>query len=499
MAIGQVTGDSADAKLVSEVSAAVGPLMELGVTGLKRSAGYVDEEFLPQLRGRKAVQVYREMAENDPLIGAMLFSIENLLNQVVWRVEPAGKTPADAKAAKFLESCMDDMSETWSSFVSEALSCLVYGWSMHEIVYKRRVSAWAKDPREQSKHSDNLIGWRKLPIRGQDTLFKWVFDDPGDTVGMVQLAPPLYKQTTIPMTKALLFRNRPRKNNPEGTSLLRNSYRPWFYLKRIQEMESIGVERDLAGLPVAKVPAEYLRAKQGTEMYKTVESFRKMIRSLRRNEQEGVIFPTAYDQDTKQPLYSLELLGGGGGRAFNTDGIIQRYEQRILMTVLADFIMVGHGTTGSYSMHVDKTGIFRNALRSIMGQIVEVMNRVAVPRLFLANGWKPESLPKFATEDVDAPDLGQLSQFMSSMASLGLTWFPDGDMERFVRQAARLPNLSDEEYEQQEKAGQTKQDAAFLQNMTEYLQAKMQAETPMQPQVPGQVPGQAPAGQPQGA
>ena len=33
------------------------PFLELGATGLRRAAGYLDEEFLPQLRGRKGVEL----------------------------------------------------------------------------------------------------------------------------------------------------------------------------------------------------------------------------------------------------------------------------------------------------------------------------------------------------------------------------------------------------------------------------------------------------------
>jgi hypothetical protein len=47
--------------LTGEVKAKASPMIELGTTGLKRSAGYINEEFLPALKGRKAIQVFREM------------------------------------------------------------------------------------------------------------------------------------------------------------------------------------------------------------------------------------------------------------------------------------------------------------------------------------------------------------------------------------------------------------------------------------------------------
>jgi hypothetical protein len=122
-----------------EIPQRVSPLVELGVTGLKRTAGYIDEEFLPALRGRKAVKVYREMSTNDSMVGALLFAIDKLIREVEWKVVPADQTPDNANAAEFLESCMNDMSHSWDDFIGEVLSMLAYGWSWHEIVYKRRL------------------------------------------------------------------------------------------------------------------------------------------------------------------------------------------------------------------------------------------------------------------------------------------------------------------------------------------------------------------------
>jgi hypothetical protein len=462
------------------------PFMELGATGLKRSGGYLDEEFLPQLRGRKAVQVYKEMSENDPLVGALIFTVDRLLRNVEWRVEPAGKSKEDKDAAKLVETCMEDMSHTWGDFISEVLSSLVYGWSWHEIVYKRRVSPWEKDPTKKSQFTDNMVGWRKMPIRAQETLLRWVFDESGDCIAMTQLAPPHYKTTVLPMDRSLLFRYRHHKGSPEGMSMLRNAYRPWYMKKRLEEFEAVGVERDLAGLPIVKLPAEFLRAAPGSDQAKTVEAFKRMVKSVRRDEQEGIVFPMAYDQDTKQPLYSFELLGGGGGRAFNTDGIIKRYEERILMTVLADFIMVGHQQTGSYSLHTDKTGIFRTSLNSIAESIADTLNRHAIPRLFLANGWKPANLPKIVPSDVDSPDITQLASFMQSMAGTGVTWFPDPTLENFVRDAARLPKLDEDEQERLRQMQLRSEATRFAQANSEYVQAKQMLTQSMMGQMPEQ-------------
>lgn len=469
--------EASDRDAMAEVQRVTSPLWmdELGVTGLKRSAGYVDEEFLPHLKGRKGVQVYREMGDNDPITGALLFAITQLLRGIDWPVIPGGKSKDDAKAAKLVETSMEDMSSSWDDTIMEILSCLQYGWAWHEIVYKRRMGPWQSDGRHRSKYSDGLVGWRKMPIRAQETLQRWVFDESGDVRAMVQLAPPSYQTRVLPIERSLLFRFGHHKGNPEGRSILRNSYRPWYYKKRLEEFESVGVERDLAGLPMVTVPSEYLRAARGTDQAKMVDAMRKMVRSIRRNEQEGLVFPASYDADTKQPLFKMELLTSGGARQHDTNALIQRYETRQLMTVLADFILVGHqGSGGTYNLHVDKTGIFRDALNAVATSIAEVFNRHAIPRLFAANGWKPDALPQIKPGNVDAPDLGQLSQFLTATAGLGFNWGPDTDMERYLRHAAGLPDIPEDAIATNRKYARMEEAARFAETQTRYMAARSQ-------------------------
>jgi hypothetical protein len=119
-------------------------------------------------------------------------------------VREAGNSADDIKAAEFVYSCMSDMDDSWTDFISEVLSFLTFGRSYHEIVYKRRMGNTHR-PDMRSKYDDGLIRWRKLPIRSQDTLFEWVYDESDNLLGMVQCAPSLYEQILIPMTKELHF------------------------------------------------------------------------------------------------------------------------------------------------------------------------------------------------------------------------------------------------------------------------------------------------------
>lgn len=451
-----------------EVKVSAGLMEEIGDTGLKRSAGVIDEEFLPALRGRKAIKVFKEMSLNDPTVGSLLFAIEQLLRQVEWTVVSDDQTPEGQEATEFVESCMDDMSHTWGDMVAEIISFITYGWSWHEIVYKKRVGPWEKDPSRRSKHTDGRYGWRKIPIRSQETFLRWVFDEDGGVRALVQMPPPSYSQRTVPIERSLLFRARHSKGSPEGISLLRNAYRPWFFKKRLEEFEAIGVERDLAGMPVARVPSDYIQAPKGSNKHRTYQAFKKMVQNVRRDEHEGLVIPKEVDPDTKQDLFDFELMSSGGARTFDTNALITRYEQRILMTVLADFIMLGSNQTGSYAMHVDKTGIFRAALNAMANVIADTFNRHAIPRLFEVNGWKPDHLPKIKPSNVDPPNLTELAGFMSQMSALGMSFFPDPDLEKYLRNTAHLPELPEEIMEM-------RREMADQQNMQQMMQQSMEA------------------------
>ena len=66
---------------------------------------------------------------------------------------------------------MFDMQEqSWDDFISEVLSELIYGFSVHEIVYKVRRGPMERDLKFRSQFTDGKIGWQELPRVAQSTL-----------------------------------------------------------------------------------------------------------------------------------------------------------------------------------------------------------------------------------------------------------------------------------------------------------------------------------------
>lgn len=427
-------------------------MKEYGSIGQRRYAGIFSEEFMRELQGKRGIEVFREMSENDDVCGAIIYVLETLIRQSSWSVQPGGSTAKDKECAEFVESCMNDMQDTWTDTISEILSFLAFGWSYHEIVYKRRIGN-SRDPRQNSRYTDGLIGWQKLPIRAQETLYRWEYDDNDNLLGMTQLPPPRFVMATIPIEKALHFKTKSRKNNPEGRSILRTAYRDWYFKRRFQEIEGMGIERDLAGLPVLQPPEHIdIWNLDDPAMLTIFQRAETIVRNVRRDSTEGLVLPFGW---------TFQLAASGGKRQFDTNAIIERYDTRIAMTVMADFILLGHQQVGSFALSSDKTELFSMALGAYLDIICEVFNNQAIPRLIGMNAEHFSGITEYPTlthGDVETPNLQELSAYIKELTGCGVI-LPDEGLEDYVREVANLPERMEAQQFDQEARRQQRQQA----------------------------------------
>jgi hypothetical protein len=432
---------------------------EIGQTGLRQYSGWVREEFLPQLQGRQAARVYREMLDNNATIGAMIFAITQTMRKIEWRVKPADESPEALAEAQFADSLRFDMSHTWEDFIAEALSMLAYGYAPHEIVYKRRLGP-KPDPlpneegteQASSLFSDGRIGIRKLPIRGQDTVIKWFFGPNGAILGLTQ-QPYTGGLTDIPIEKMLLFRPSAHKQNPEGRSMLRNCYRSWYFLKRFEEEEAIFYER-MSGVPCMFVPQELMDAAAAGDANAVaqVNAYKKLVTNTKIGEQMGLLLPSntwpnSAGAQGSTRMFEFQLITPQGrGQRVDSDTIISRHRLDMLMSVMADFIALGHASHGTQSLAENKVDMFFQAIEGWINTIAAVLNRYLLPRIWALNALDPKLMPEYIPDLAQRIDIAAMSDFVLKLAQAGMQMFPDEDLENYLRNAAGMPDIDDTAY-----------------------------------------------------
>lgn len=411
-------------------------LVEMGRTGLTRFGGYISEEWLPELQGRKGAEVYKRMADSDAIVGGYLFAIKEIAKSVPWFAVPANSSDEGQKDARYLESCIYDMSTPWPSTQDEILSMLTFGWGYFEKVFKIRRGPRQKDPRFHSQYKDGHIGWAKWAPRAQESLNEWIYDEDTDTlIGMSQIPAPDYQERRIPLSKALHFVTTSSKGNPEGRSPLRNARRSCYMKTQIEDLEGIGIERDLVGYPTLYIPLEVFEQKtdKAAEAY---NDFMNVISNIRRDEAEGILLPAVFDANGNR-LYEFKLLSSSGTRQFDTSRIITRYDGRIALTVMAGFLLLGQQNQGSYALSETMSKMFYQSLMSLLDNIAETINTQAVPELFELNGWERDELPYLAHGKAEPTNLEALGNFLGRLTDMGMVL--DDRLENHLRGIADMP------------------------------------------------------------
>lgn len=435
----------------------------LGVAGQNvHNGNFRADEFLRDLKGRAAVKKYREMRDNDSTIGAVMFSAEQMLRDVEINVKPADDSDEAKKEQEFVESVLDDMEHSLDDHIAEALSFLSYGFAWFEVVYKRRQGS-NKDLKKKSKHNDDRIGIRKLACRSPWTIDRFdVEHKTGDILGIYQNTGFATGEHYIPSRKSIYYRTTTINGDPSGRSILRNAYTSYEYLNNMQSIEAVGVERELAGIPVARVPAEYLSPDATNSQTTFRNELETILRDVKFNEQGFIILPsdTYPDKDgspTNERLVDVELMSSSGTRNIDIAPIITRYQHCIARSVLSEFIMLGAGSNGSYAMSKSKTDLFLRGLESFITQLVDTMNKQLIEPLWELNSLDPKVMPKLVAGDVAPHDLKELGSYLRNLNGADINLADQHDIVDALLHNAELPKLDRTQYE--ESRGEAKEAA----------------------------------------
>jgi hypothetical protein len=236
----------------------------------------------------------------------------------------------------------------------------------------------------------------------------------------------------IPRKKFMLFRVDSKRDNPEGNSPLRGCYNAWLFRRQIEEQEAIGVTRDMNGMPTLYLPPRYMSEDASDSEKAIFEYYKNVIRNIQMNEQSGLILPQAFDPESRQPLFKFELTSTMGGKMYDTDTIIKRWDNKILMVLFAAM-----------------------AIEARLKEIQDTLNNDLVPQLFALNGeiLTAKELPKFKYGDLDEVDLDEFSKAIQRMGSVGALEL-DRDMANKIRESIKVtPKGVDEPVDKEEIMG----------------------------------------------
>lgn len=392
--------------------------VELG-TGLSVWAGMIREEYLTSLTDwDRLSKIYREMTD-DAVIGALLEGIKTPLLATRFEVIPASDSDEDKKAADFLSANLFIGME-WEDHVEEALTFIEYGFALSEIVLEKR--------------ADGRLWIRTLLPVGQETVYRWEnwndIGEPQTVLQYIRTSTPIPEGifgagqfNHAPLEKVLHFVFRGRKRNPQGKSLLRSIYRPWYFKKNLETLEAIGAERDVGNAPVATLGDGYY---SDTD----IQNLKDALEGFRLDEAAYMILPTGIKLDAY----------GGGAKVYNIREMIRDWQHIIRQRFFADFLAMGAEEVGTQALARELTTFFAIALRSIQNRMLTVWNRQLVPYLFKFNNFNITKLPELSWVVPGQRNMQEIAQALTMLIQAGVLTNNE-DLEKWIRATTNLPPL----------------------------------------------------------
>jgi hypothetical protein len=400
-------------------------LGEMGFPGLKNYNGRIAEEVNAAFQFPRFFCTIEEMRRT-AIIASALGAYKFLISSVQWPVvPPVGATDEQIARAKYVESLKDDMEISWDDFIADTFEYIPYGHSVQEKVWRRRLL------KNGSRFNDGKVGLRKLSPRAQETLTKWEFSEDGrDLLAVYQSLSRmqnghLYTNNAIdgmiriPREKFLLFTADSTRGNPLGNSILKGVYLAYKQMSMLKDTEILGIAKEAAGLPLIRIPAKYMAADASDEDKQVYEACKLILKNLSNGTSEGIVFPTAIDQDSKKDMFDISLLEKKGVNGANIDVVIRRYQDEILSALSVDILKAG-SNIGSFSFADGDTNVLALAIRHRLNEIANVLNNDLIPSIFKMNGWTDEILPRFVPSDISKQSLDELGKFIQRTASVGL-------------------------------------------------------------------------------
>ena len=386
----------------------------IGTSGTNIFQGIITEEYNSTLSGIKGIAIYDEMRKSDATVRAAVLACQLPIRRANWFVKTASEDERDIEIKDFIERALfDEMTITWDDFIRQALLMLPYGVMLFEKVFEVR-----------DIESTQRIIWRKFAPRMPKSVKQWTTADGGD--GIIQQGPDFTTDVSIPIEKLLVFVNEIEGENWWGTSILRAAYKHWFIKANLEKIDSIAHERQGLGVPFVKMPPNY-----SDEDVTAAENILKNMRAHEKGyllEQEDleVEFKDMKASTTRDPSKSIAY-----------------HNREITLAVLAQFLDLGSGSTGSRALSEDHTNLFLQSLEAIANAITDVINKYAIKELVDLNFENVEIYPELDYNGISRVDVEKLSTSYQRFTQSGGLKPTEAD-DQYIRELMGLPERTED-------------------------------------------------------
>lgn len=422
--------------------AKVSPMREAGVGGTPIYGGFIrPTEDNSKLIGANRYRFASDILTNTSIVAAGVRYFLNLVSKPSWKLVPADDSAEAQAVADFVEEVLFGMGTSWNRVIRRAGMFRYHGFGIHE---------WTA-----MKRDDGKIGFKDIESRPQFTIWRWAIDENGNVEGVWQRSPQTGQQIWLPRSKIVYLVDDMMSDSPEGLGWFRAFAEPAERLKKYLALETTGYERNLAGIPIGRIPYAEINSatKSGAiteaEANSMISAMEDFVSMQAKNEATSLLIDSApYESVTadgtnvSQVLkWSVELLKGDITGMTELLNSIDREMHQLARVMGIESILLGANGKGSLALAKKESENLYLVINSTVRDIAEAMDRDAIGPIMDLNGIDQKLRPTLTAEDVAFKDIEEISNYLMNMATAGAIISPD---DPAINELRALAGLSDQ-------------------------------------------------------
>ena len=394
---------------------------EVGNSGTSITSGLYHEEFLMDLTGTKAAQVYDKMRRRESQVSMLLDAIINPILAANWDFEIDDENDAEQVKMKalcdwnFREGLIDGLKQ----HLREALTLVTFGHSVFEMVHATE--------NVEALDGELVTFYKKFAFRKQTSIYRWLLEKKtGKLVGIEQQinTNDLSDETliTIPGDFLIVFTNKKEGDNYEGISALRSMYGAYSRKDLYLKLTAMGIEKNAVGTIIGTTPAGKVNTDEDA-------NFSAVLESYAANEVGYIKVPTGWGVTIQQGQFDPQKMVT----------ILNFENEEMARAVVAGFLMLGAGGGGgSYSLGTDLSDFFLGGIQAYADIVCEMHNRRSIPKLCQLNYGPQAKYPKLKCSGINDKAGKELADIIVALiGQQALT--ADSKLEEFLRKQYKLP------------------------------------------------------------
>lgn len=422
--------------------AKVNPMREAGVSGTPIYAGYVrPTDIDAKLVGQQRYRTAADILTNCSVVAAGVRYFLNLCAKPAWKVVPADDTAPAREIADFVEEVLFGMGSSWSRVIRRSGMFRYHGFGINE---------WTA-----IKRDDGRIGFKDIESRPQFTIWQWATDESGEIQGVWQRSPQTGERIWIPRSKFVYMVDDMMTDSPEGMGWFRGLADPYFRLKRYLELEVTGFERNLAGVPIGRIP--YAEIKNAVESSKVtqadanavIKQMEDFVSMQAKNQATSLVLDSVpYESITADGTtvssvykYGVDILKGDASGMAELGKSIDRDIHQMARIIGVESLLIVGGGQGSRALAKVEAENISLVINSTITDMAQAYDRDAIGAIMSLNAIPDKLRPTLSAEDVAFKDVEQMAAVILSMANAGAMLDPQ---DPAINELRGLMGLSDQ-------------------------------------------------------